>query len=165
MRTIRRDATQPAQRRLRVWRDCRAPVPSVFPSAASPDGKTEVTFKPGSEESIRTGRLGTLAVPGRTCPPRAQARSPRAFETIGIHLNIALGLSNEVGPPYLRYWRIPARTASTSFTLARLKRSSTTSSDACRTSVRRPNCPFIRGKGTSLRESRPVPARDHVACC
>ena len=36
----------------------------------------------------------------RTCPPRAQARSPRAFETIGIHLNIALGLSNEVGPPY-----------------------------------------------------------------
>ena len=29
----------------------------------------------------------------------AQARSPRALETIGIHLKIALGLSNEVGPP------------------------------------------------------------------
>ena len=102
VRTIRRGAThgeQPAQRRLRAWRDCRAPVPSVFPSEASPDGKTEVIFKPGSEESVRTGWLGTLAVPGRTCSPRAQARSPRAFETIGIHLNIALGLSNEVGPP------------------------------------------------------------------
>ena len=35
----------------RAWRDCRAPVPSVFPSEASPDGKTEVIFKPGSEES------------------------------------------------------------------------------------------------------------------
>ena len=104
MRTIRRDAThgaQPAQRRLRAWRDCRAPVPSVFPSEASPDGKTEVICKPGSEESVRTGWLGTPAVPGRTCSPRPQARSPRAFETIGIHLNIALGLSNEVGPPHL----------------------------------------------------------------
>ena len=99
MRTIRRDATQPAQRRLRAWRDCRAPVPSVFPSAASPDGKTEVIFKPGSGESVQTGRLGTLAVPGQTRSARAQARSPRALETIGIHLNIALGLSNEVGPP------------------------------------------------------------------
>ena len=105
MRTIRRDAThgeQPAQLRLRAWRDCRAPVPSVFPSEASPDGKTEVIFKPGSEESVRTGWLGTPAVPGRTCSTRAQARSPRAFETIGIHLNIALGLSNEVGPPKTR---------------------------------------------------------------
>ena len=102
MRTIRRDAiheAQPAQRRLRAWRDCRAPVPSVFPSAASPDGKTEVMFKPGSGESVRTGRLGTPAVPGQTRSARAQARSPRALETIGIHLNIALGLSNEVGPP------------------------------------------------------------------
>ena len=98
MRTIRRDANQPAQR-LRAWRDCRAPVPSVFPSAASPDGETEVTFKPGSEESIRTGRLGTPAVPGQTRSAGAQARSPRALETIGIHLKIALGLSNEVGPP------------------------------------------------------------------
>ena len=101
VRTIRRDAThgaQPAQRRLRAWRDCRAPVPSVFPSEASPDGKTEVIFKPGSEESVRTGWLGTPAFPGRTCSRRAQARSPRAFATIGIHLRIALGLSNEVGP-------------------------------------------------------------------
>ena len=99
MRTIRRDATQPAQRRLRAWRDRRAPVPSVSPSAASLDGKTEVMFKPGSEESVQTGRLGTPAVPGQTRSARAQARSPRALETIGIHLNIALGLSNEVGPP------------------------------------------------------------------
>ena len=53
MRTIRRDATQPAQRRLRAWRDCRPPVPSVFPSAASPDGKAEVIFKPGSKENTR----------------------------------------------------------------------------------------------------------------
>ena len=109
MRTIRHGAThgaQPAQRRLRAWRDCRAPVPSVFPSEASPDGKTEVIFKPGSEESVRTGWLGTPAVPGRTCSPRPQARSPRAFETIGIHLNIALGLSNEVGPPYYS-WEHP----------------------------------------------------------
>ena len=102
MRTIRRDAiheAQPAQRRLRAWQDCRAPVPSVFPSAASPDGKTEVMFKPGSGESAQTGRLGTPAVPGQTRSARAQVRSPRALETIGIHLNIALGLSNEVGPP------------------------------------------------------------------
>ena len=99
MRTIRRDANQPAQR-LRAWRYCRAPVPSVFPSAASPDGKAEVIFKPGSGESVQTGRLGTPAVPGQTRSARAQARSPRALETIGIHLNIALGLSNEVGPPH-----------------------------------------------------------------
>ena len=70
------------------------------PSAASPDGKTEVMFKSGSGESVRTGRLGTLAVPGQTRSARAQARSPRALETIGIHLKIALGLSNEVGPPH-----------------------------------------------------------------
>ena len=82
----------------------RAPVPSVFPSAASPDGKTEVMFKPGSGESVRTGRLGTPAVPGQTCSAPAQARSPRALETIGIHLKIALGLSNEVGPPQ-RPWK------------------------------------------------------------
>ena len=99
MRTIRRDANQPAQR-LRAWQDCRAPVPSIFPSAASPDGKAEVIFKPGSGESAQTGRLGTPAVPGQTRSARAQARSPRALETIGIHLNIALGLSNEVGPPH-----------------------------------------------------------------
>ena len=99
MRTTRRDANQPAQRRLRAWQDCRAPVPSVSPSAASPDGKTEVIFKPGSRESVQTDRLGTPAVPGQTRSARAQARSPRALETIGIHLNIALGLSNEVGPP------------------------------------------------------------------
>ena len=103
MRTIRRDAiheAQPAQRRLRAWRDRRAPVPSVFPSAASPDGKTEVMFKPRSGESVQTDRLGTPAVPGQTRSARAQARSPRALETIGIHLKIALGLSNEVGPPH-----------------------------------------------------------------
>ena len=102
-RTTRRDAiheAQPAQRRLRAWRDCRAPVPSFFPSAASPDGKTEVMFRPGSGESVRTGRLGTPAVPGQTCSAPAQARSQRALETIGIHLKIALGLSNEVGPPH-----------------------------------------------------------------
>ena len=83
MRTIRRDAiheAQPAQRRLRAWRDCRAPVPSVFPSAASPDGKTEGTGV-GGEHPASSG-------------------TPRALETIGIHLNIALGLSNEVGPPH-----------------------------------------------------------------
>ena len=105
MRTIRRDAiheAQPAQRRLRGWRDRRAPVPCVLPSAASPDGKTEVMFKPRSGESVQTGRLGTPAVPGQTRSARAQARSPRALETIGIHLNIALGLSNEVGPPQRR---------------------------------------------------------------
>ena len=56
-------------------------------------------FKPGSGESVRTGRLGTPAVPGQTRSAPAQARSPRASETIGIHLKIALGLSNEVGPP------------------------------------------------------------------
>ena len=103
MRTTRRDAiheAQPAQRRLQAWWDCRAPVPSVSPSAASPDGETEVIFKPGSRESVQTGRLGTPVVPGQTRSARAQARSPRALETIGIHLNIALGLSNEVGPPH-----------------------------------------------------------------
>ena len=53
----------------------------------------------GGERPHRLAR--DPAVPGRTCSRRAQARSPRAFETIGIHLNIALGLSNEVGPPHL----------------------------------------------------------------
>ena len=47
-------------------------------------------FKPGSGESVQTGRLGTPAVPGQTRSARAQARLPRALETIGI----ALGLSN-----------------------------------------------------------------------
>ena len=55
--------------------------------------------KPGSGESVQTGRLGTPAVPSQIRSARAQARSPRALETIGIHLKIALGLSNEVGPP------------------------------------------------------------------
>ena len=94
------DATQPAQRRLRASGDLRVAVPSVLPSGTSPDGKAEVIFKPGSKESVQTGQLGTPAVPGQTRSPRAQARSPRVFETIGIHLNIALGLSNEVGPPH-----------------------------------------------------------------
>ena len=53
MRTIRRDATQPAQRRLRSSRDLRAALPSVFPSGTSPDGKGEVIFKPGSKENTR----------------------------------------------------------------------------------------------------------------
>ena len=53
MRTIRRDATQPAQRRLRSSRDLRAALPSVFPSGTSPDGKAEVIFKPGSKENTR----------------------------------------------------------------------------------------------------------------
>ena len=53
MRTIRRDATQPAQRRLRSSRNLRAAVPSVFPSGTSPDGKAEVIFKPGSKENTR----------------------------------------------------------------------------------------------------------------
>ena len=53
MRTIRRDATQPAQRCLRSSRDLRAALPSVFPSGTSPDGKTEVIFKPGSKENTR----------------------------------------------------------------------------------------------------------------
>ena len=52
----------------------------------------------GGERPHRLAR--DPAVPGRTCSPWAQARSPRAFETIGIHLNIAPGLSNEVGPPH-----------------------------------------------------------------
>jgi len=37
--TIRCDAihrAEPAQRYLRSWRGCRAPVPSIFPSGASP---------------------------------------------------------------------------------------------------------------------------------
>ena len=51
MRTIRRDATQTAQRRLRSSRDLRAALPSVSPSGTSPDGKAEVIFKPGSKEN------------------------------------------------------------------------------------------------------------------
>ena len=53
MRTIWRDATQPAQRRLRSSRDLRAALPSVFPSGTSPDGKAEIIFKPGSKENTR----------------------------------------------------------------------------------------------------------------
>ena len=102
MRTMRRDAVpgaQPAKRRLGAWRDRRAPVPSAFPSGAGPDGKTEAGFKPGSGGRVRTGRSETVAVLGPTRSPGPQPRSPRALETTGIHLNFALGLSNEVGPP------------------------------------------------------------------
>ena len=102
MNTIRCDAihrAEPAQRCLRSWRGCRAPVPSVFPSGASPEGKMEVRFKPWLVQSFQTGLSGTPAAPARSCPPRPEPRSPRAFDTIGIHLKTALGLSNEVGPP------------------------------------------------------------------
>ena len=103
MKTIRCDAihrAEPAQRRLRSWRDCRAPVPSFFPSGASPDGKKEVRLKPWLEESAHVLWPGTPAAPGRSCSPRLKTRSPRAFDTIGIHPKTALGLSNEVGPPH-----------------------------------------------------------------
>ena len=102
MRAIRRDAihgAEPAQRRLRSWWGCRAPVPSFFPSGASPDGKKEVRFKPWSEESVHTGWPVIPAALGRTCSRRPERRPPRAFDTIGVHLKVALGLSNEVGPP------------------------------------------------------------------
>ena len=87
VRTIRRDAiheAQPAQRRLRAWRDRRAPVPSVFPSAASPDGKTEVMFKPrlGGERPDRPARD-----PGG---PRSDALGPGSSEItegFGDHRN------------------------------------------------------------------------------
>ena len=49
VRTIRRDATQPAQRRLRSSRDLRAALPSVFPSGTSPDGKAEGYIQTGLE--------------------------------------------------------------------------------------------------------------------
>ena len=77
MAMIRRDATQPAQRRLRSSRDLRAALPSVFPSGTSPDGKAGY---------IQTGLEGEHP---------ASSGTPRALETIGIHLKIALGLSNE----------------------------------------------------------------------
>ena len=102
MTTIRRDAlygAQPAQRRLRAWRGRRAPVPSAFPSGAGPDGKTEAGFEPAPGGRVRTGRSGTGAILGPTRSPKPQPRSPRALETMGIHLNFALGLSEEVGPP------------------------------------------------------------------
>lgn len=35
-----------------------------------------------------------------TARPGLKTASPRALETIGIHLYFALGLSNEVGPPH-----------------------------------------------------------------
>ena len=66
VRTIRRDplcGAQPAQPRLRAWRDRRAPVPSAFPSGTGPDGKTEAGFKPGSGGHVRTGRPGGRGVP------------------------------------------------------------------------------------------------------
>ena len=62
----------------------------------------DTSLRPGSSKGVQTGRLGIPAVPGQTrSARRAQARSLTALETIGIHLNIALGPSNEVGPPNL----------------------------------------------------------------
>ena len=60
----------------------------------SPGGSFNAWLSTNEED-----RLGIPAVPGQTGSARARARSPRALETIGIHLKIALGLSNEVGPP------------------------------------------------------------------
>lgn len=99
---VRRNAVpgaQPASRRLRAWRDRRAPVPSAFPSGAGSVGKTAAGFKPGSGGRVRTGRSGTVAVLGPTRSPRPQPRSPRALETTEIHHKLALGLSKEVEPP------------------------------------------------------------------
>ena len=113
MKTIRRDAphgAEPAQRRLRSSWEFPAPVPSVLPSAASPEGKTEVIFKLRSNESFRAGRLGTRAVRARTRSARPQARLPGALQTAGIHLKIAPKLSNEVGPPHYVHcrWSLPS---------------------------------------------------------
>ena len=82
VRTIRRDATQPAQRRLRSSRDLRA-----RPSLRLPIGNQSRREDGGY---IQTGLEGEHP---------ASSGTPRALETIGIHLKIALGLSNEVGPP------------------------------------------------------------------
>ena len=60
----------------------------------------EVRFKPWLVQSLQTGWSGTPAAPARSGSPRPEPRSPRAFDTIGIHLKTALGLSNEVGPPH-----------------------------------------------------------------
>lgn len=54
---------------------------------------------PWLEESVNTGWSRTPAAPCRSCSLRPETRSPMAFDTIGIHLTIALGLSNEVAPP------------------------------------------------------------------
>ena len=57
-KAIRRDAihrAEPAQRHLRSWRGCRAPVPPFFPSGASPEGKREVGFGRWLEESSAHG--------------------------------------------------------------------------------------------------------------
>ena len=83
MRTIRRDATQPAQRRLRSSRNLRA-----APSLRLPIGN----------QSRREG--GGYIQTGLEGEHPASSGTPRALETIGIHLKIALGLSNEVGPPH-----------------------------------------------------------------
>lgn len=60
--TIRRGAlygAQPARPRLTAWRGRRAPVPSVFPSGAGPDGKTEAGLQTGvGRGASRTGRSG-----------------------------------------------------------------------------------------------------------
>ena len=71
---IRRDATQPAQRRLRSSRDLRAEI--TLPTAVFPSGQSRREggdYKPGSKENTR---------------PQA---GPRALETIRIHLKIAPG--------------------------------------------------------------------------
>ena len=82
VRTIRRDATQPAQRRLRSSRDLRAALPSVFPSGTSPDGKAEVIFKPGSKENTRP-----QAEPrGLWRPSESTLRSPSDYPTKWDHL-------------------------------------------------------------------------------
>ena len=67
-----------------------------------PTGRRRLHSNPARGRAFRLVGSGLWRSPAGRAPPRAQARLPRALETIGIHLNIALGLSNEVGPPHSR---------------------------------------------------------------
>ena len=58
-------------------------------------------FPPSSHrEPVPTGRRRFIFKTGLEGEHPASSGTPRALETIGIHLKIPLGLSNEVGPPH-----------------------------------------------------------------
>ena len=73
-------------------------LPEVFAGGAGRKAALE------HEAKIRDlhAKIGELTVERDFCGAGSSAEpggTPRALETIGIHLKIALGLSNEVGPP------------------------------------------------------------------
>lgn len=77
MRTMRRDAVpgaQPAQRRLRAWRDRRAPVPCALPSGAGP------LLEVGGWVQAGVGRARPLRASRRRagCPTKRRMRAVTA---------------------------------------------------------------------------------------